>query len=92
MQQCKAQGVIIAELPSAHGTTKNGNDWEKREYVMEVDERYHKNMRFSMYSWDGPIENPLSVGDKIELSFTVEAHESKGSWYNEVKAYNLKMI
>lgn len=86
----KALGVIIAELPAAFGTTKNGKDWEKKEYVLEISDKYHTKMKFSVYSWDGPIENPPAIGDRIEVSFSVEARESKGKWFNEVKAYGIE--
>lgn len=86
----KALGKILVELPTTHGITKTGKDWEKREYIMETNERYQSKMRFSLYSWDGPIENPPKVGDKIEVSFSVEAREVKGVWYNEVKACRIE--
>lgn len=47
-------------------------------------------MKFSIYSWDGPIETPLKTGDSVEISFLVEARESKGNWFNEVKAYRVE--
>lgn len=76
----------MAELPSSQGVSRAGKEWEKREYIMETSQWYHTRMKFSVYSWDGPVENPPQVGDMIELSFVVEAREAKGKWYNEVKA------
>lgn len=87
----KASGIILIELPIKRGTTINGKDWEKREYVMETNERYQKKLKFSLYSWDGPIENPPKIGDKVEISFSIEAKENKGFWYNEVKPYNIEI-
>ncbi|WP_373167426.1 DUF3127 domain-containing protein [Bacteroides faecis] len=86
----KASGTIIAVMPTAHGTTKNGKDWEKQECVLEISDKYHTKMKFSIYSWDGPIETPLKTGDNVEISFMVEARESKGNWFNEVKAYRVE--
>lgn len=88
----KALGVIIEVMPTAHGTTRNGKDWEKREYILESSDRYHTKMRFSVYSWDGPILDTPRVGDKIEVSFSIEAKEVNGTWYNEVKAYCIERI
>lgn len=86
----KALGVIIAVMPTAHGTTRNGKDWEKQECVLEMSDKYHTKMKFSVYSWDGPIEDTLKTGDSVEISFMVEAREAKGNWFNEVKAYNIE--
>lgn len=34
--KCEAEGRILVELPSTGGVTKDGKDWEKREYIMET--------------------------------------------------------
>ena len=86
----KALGVIIAVTPTAHGTTRTGKDWEKQECVLEMSDKYHTKMKFPIYSWDGPIEDPLKTGDSVEISFMVEVREAKGNWFNEVKAYNIE--
>ena len=90
--KCTAEGVILQELPSKRGTTSKGKDWESREYVMETSERYHSKMKFSVVSFDGPIENPPKVEDKVRVYFTVEAREYNGSWYNDVKAHQLERL
>lgn len=51
----KTSGVILVELPTTRGTTRNGKDWEKREYILESSDRYHTKMRMkaicrSLYS------------------------------------------
>lgn len=89
---CKAEGRILIELPPSMGTTKAGKDWEKREYVMETSERYGTKMRFSIMSFDGPIEEPPQVGDIVKVRFSVEAREYNGSWYNDVKAYQVELL
>lgn len=86
----KASGTIIQVMPIVNGITKNGKDWEKQECVLELSDKYHTKMKFSIYSWDGPIEQPMKTGDEVEISFMVEARESKGNWFNEVKAYSVE--
>ena len=90
--KCETEGKILVELPTTSGNTKNGKEWEKREFVMETNERYHSKMRFAMYSCDGPIENPPKIGDMVKVAFTVEAREYKNNWYNEVKAHRIEQI
>ena len=85
-------GTIIAELPTAMGTGRTGKDWEKREYVLNTNDAYPKKMKFAMYSFDGPIANPPKVNDRVKVSFTVEAREYKGNWFNEVKAYKIENV
>ena len=90
--KCEAEGKILVELPSTGGVTRDGKDWEKREYIMETSERYLSKMRFSVCSFDCPVENPPKVGDKIRVNFTVEAREYKGNWYNEVRVHRTENI
>lgn len=90
MIQCEASGVILVELPATYGTTKSGKDWEKIDFIMETSEKYHSKLRFSMISFDGPIDDAPKVGDSIKLRFTVEAREYNGNWYNDVKAYSIQ--
>ena len=62
----------------------------KKENTSWKQMRDQTKMKFSLYSWDGPVDNPPKIGDKVEISFSVEAKENKGAWYNEVKAYSIE--
>lgn len=39
-------GKIIAAFPEVGGTSKAGNPWKKREYVLETQETYPKKVFF----------------------------------------------
>ena len=43
--KCEAEGKILYEFTPVRGITKDGKDWERRDYVMETSERYHSKMR-----------------------------------------------
>ena len=87
--RCEIEGIITAELPSVKGITNSGKEFEKREYVIQDSDIYHKFMKFGMISFDGPIEQPLQVGEHVRVRFTVEGRESQGRWFNDVRAYNV---
>ena len=55
----------------------------------ELPSVYHKFMKFGMISFEGPIEQPLQVGEHVRVRFTVEGKESQGRWFNDVRAYNV---
>ena len=90
--KCEAEGKILVELPSTDGQTKTGKDWEKKEFVLETSERFPIRIRFSMTSFDGPVEDAPSVDEKVRVRFTVEAREISGRWYNDVKAYQIEKL
>ena len=42
-------GKIIIALPEMSGTSKAGNAWKKREYVLETQETYPKKVFFNFF-------------------------------------------
>ena len=86
------EGRILMELPTTHGQTKKRKDWEKKGFVLETLERFPVKMRFSMMSFDGPIEDAPVVGEKVRVRFTVEAREVNDNWYNDIKAYQIEKL
>lgn len=86
------EGKILVALPTTNGQTKTGKDWEKKEFVLETSERFPIRIRFSMTSFDDPVEDAPSVDEKVRVRFTVEAREISGRWYNDVKAYQIEKL
>ena len=56
------KGKIILALPETSGVSKNGNNWKKREYVLETQETYPKKVHFDFFG-DRADQYPLNVGD-----------------------------
>ena len=67
-------GKIILALPEMSGTSKAGNAWKKREYVLETQEQFPKKIHFDFFG-ERADQYPLSVGDTIRLSFDIESRE-----------------
>lgn len=88
----KASGKIVMAFPKITGMTRENKDWEKREYLLETDDRYRTKMRFSMISFDGEIKNPPAVGNTVNIGFIIECREFNGKWFNEVRAHQLEIL
>ena len=43
----EVKGKIIVALPEQAGVSKAGNNWKKKEYVLETQETYPKKIHFS---------------------------------------------
>ena len=56
-------GKIIVALPEQPGVSKAGNQWKKREYVLETLENYPKKVHFDLFG-DRADQYPLNVGDE----------------------------
>ncbi|MDE6346277.1 MAG: DUF3127 domain-containing protein [Muribaculaceae bacterium] len=82
----EVKGKIIAVLPEISGTSKAGNPWKKREYVLETLENYPKKVHFDFFG-ERADQYPLNVGDTITLSFDIESREYNGRWFTGIRGW-----
>lgn len=82
----QATGKIVSLLDQRYGQTKSGKDFETREYLIELDSgsQYVHSVKFSMSSFDGPIQNPINVGDVVKVGLRIVARQYNGKWFNDV--------
>lgn len=79
-------GKIIIALPEVSGTSKAGNAWKKREYVLETQETYPRKVFFNFFG-ERVDQYPLAVGDVTTISFDIESREYNGRWYTDIRAW-----
>lgn len=84
-------GKIILALPEASGTSKAGNAWKKREYVLETSESFPKKVFFDFFG-DRADQYPLSVGQEIRLVFDIESREYNGRWYTSIRGIKAEPV
>lgn len=83
------KGKIIQALPEQGGTSKAGNAWRKREYVLETQETYPKKVCFNLFG-DRIDQYPMNVGEDVTVSFDLESREYNGRWYTDVRAFKVE--
>lgn len=79
-------GRIILALPEISGTSKAGNPWKKREYVLETQETYPRKVHFDFFG-ERADQYPLNVGDTVRLSFDIESREYNGRWFTSIRGW-----
>ncbi|MDE6544020.1 MAG: DUF3127 domain-containing protein [Muribaculaceae bacterium] len=84
-------GKIIQVLPPVSGTSKAGNTWKKREYVLETQETYPKKVFFDFFG-DRADQYPLEGGQTIKLSFDIESREYNGRWYTSIRGWKAEHL
>lgn len=84
-------GKIIEAFPEFKGTSKAGNEWKKREYVLETQETYPKKVFFDFFG-DRADKFILSVGQTVKLSFDIESREYNGRWYTSIRGWNAEVL
>lgn len=84
-------GKIILALPEMSGTSKAGNAWKKREYVLETQEQYPKKVHFDFFG-ERADQYPLVVGDVVKLSFDIESREYNGRWFTSIRGWKAEKV
>lgn len=82
-------GKIIQCLPEQGGTSKAGNAWRKREYVLETQGSFPRKVCFNMFG-ERIDQYPVNMGDDVTVSFDLESREFNGRWYTDVRAYKIE--
>lgn len=80
------KGKIILALPEMSGTSKAGNAWKKREYVLETQETYPRKVHFDFFG-ERADQYPLNVGDVVTLSFDIDSREYNGRWFTSIRGW-----
>ena len=89
----KEQGTITHLMEEQTGTSKAGNAWQAREFVIEVSEAgYTNSVHFKAFGRDVDDLRSASIGDKVEVSYKPQAREYNGRWYDENKLYGIRNL
>ena len=85
------QGKVIAVLPERSGVSARG-EWKSQSFVIETIEQYPKQMVFDVFGADRLAQFNINLGDMINVSFDITAHEYQGRWFNNIRAWNVVHI
>lgn len=85
------QGKIILALPEMTGTSKAGNPWKKREYVLETHDSFPKKVHFDFFG-DRADQFILNPGDEVTLSFDIESREYNGRWFTSIRGWKAEKV
>lgn len=82
------EGKIIMDLPEVGGTSKAGNLWRKKEWVMEMfgNPQFPKRVCFNAFN-DRIDSMHLEVGKAYRVSIDIESREYQGRWYTDIRGY-----
>lgn len=82
------QGKVIAVLPERGGVSARG-EWKSQTYVIETQEQYPKKMAFDVFGADRIASFGIQLGEVINVSFDIDAHEYQGRYFNQIRAWNV---
>ena len=85
------QGKIIAVLPERSGVSARG-EWKSQTYVIETQEQYPKKMVFDVFGADRIANFHIQLGEVVNVSFDIDAHEYQGRYFNQIRAWNVTKV
>lgn len=85
-------GKIIEQCPIQEGTSRSGNPWKKRMYIIETQENYPKKVALTVFGSDrvAATDAAVKVGDTVRVSFDLDSREFNGRWYTDVQAWRIE--
>ena len=85
------QGKVIAALDPRSGVSARG-EWTAQDFVIETHDNYPKKMVFSVLGSDRLQRFNIQVGQEINVSFDIDAHEYNGRWFNSIRAFDVRQV
>lgn len=82
------QGKVVAALDIVSGTSKAGNAFQKREFVIETAGQYPKKVCLQLFG-DKVNECP-NVGEEVKVTFDPESREWNGRWFTQLNAWKVE--
>lgn len=92
MSELTIKGKLTKVLNPENGTSKAGKDWNKQDFVIETDDKYPKDVCFTLFGDKTDLISNVKVNDDIEVSFNLESREYNGKWFHNVNAWKVILI
>ena len=85
------QAKVIQDLGEKSGTSRVGNPWKKKEWVVETFGQYPKKIKVQCFG-DRADSMFLEAGKDYNLFVDIESREYNGNWYTDVSVYRAEEI
>lgn len=87
------EGKITDVFPLQSGTSKAGNEWKKKEFVIETIEQFPKKVCFTLFGDKvDNFANVVVIDKQVNVSFDIESREFNGRYFTNCNAYKVEPI
>jgi hypothetical protein len=84
----EVKGTIKKIYDVENGTSKNGTQWQKRDFVIETNEQYPKTVCFTVFKHVDILEH-VGEGQTVNVKFSIDSREYNGKWYHSINAFGV---
>ena len=85
------QGKVIAVLPARSGVSARG-EWKSQSFVIETHDSFPRNMVFDVFGEERLSRFNIQLGQEVNVSFDIDAHEYNGRWFNNIRAFDVRLV
>lgn len=80
-------GKVVVLLNTVSGVSKKGNEWQKRDFVIETVDQYPKKICFTLFG--EKVKLCPKEGQICTVSFDVQSNEYNGKWFTNLEAWKV---
>lgn len=85
------QGKVIAVLPARSGVSARG-EWKSQSFVIETHDSFPRKMVFDVFGEERLSRFNIQLGQEVNVSFDIDAHEYNGRWFNNIRAFDVRLV
>ena len=85
------QGKVIAVLPARSGVSARG-EWKSQSFVIETHDSFPRKMVFDVFGEERLTRFNIQLGQEVNVSFDIDAHEYNGRWFNYIRAFDVRLV
>ena len=85
------QGKVIAVLPARSGVSARG-EWKSQSFVIETHDSFPRKMVFDVFGEERLTRFNIQLGQEVNVSFDIDAHEYNGRWFNNIGAFDVRLV
>ena len=85
------QGKVIAVLPARSGVSARG-EWKSQSFVIETHDSFPRKMVFDVFGEERLTCFNIQLGQEVNVSFDIDAHEYNGRWFNNIRAFDVRLV
>jgi len=92
MEDLSQVGKIVNILDIVSGTSKQGKEWSKREFVIEFGDKYKAKIAFTLFGEKMSLLDGYKLGDVVKVHFNIESREFNFKWFHNVNAWKIENV
>ncbi len=86
------KGELIDFKEVQQGTSKQGKQWAKQEFVVKTEDQYNNLYCFEVFGQDkvDNLSKYNKIGDQVTVKFNIRTSEYKGKMYTSLAAWRIE--